>query len=201
MKKAGNPSKRQRPGPSSPASRPSPATPSSPRSSLRSSTRSSAADLWVLLTEFAFSLRGWWIEICYSLDLTPVQGLALRSLLPESPLAMSALAEALVCDASNVTGVVDKLEARGLIARQAVENDRRVKMLVVTEKGRELRERLMARAATPPPEIGALPATAREPVVSALRAFLASRGVGASRGAGDSFRPAPDAPATPPEHN
>src|SRR5688500_11768788 len=98
--------------------------------------------LWPLLTEFAFSLRGWWIATCYSLDLTPVQGMALRTLDPDAPLAMSALADTLACDASNVTGVVDKLEARGLIARQGAENDRRVKMLVVTEKGRQVRRQL-----------------------------------------------------------
>src|SRR5262245_61186265 len=66
-------------------------------------------DLWPLLTEFALSMRGWWISTCYSLDLTPAQGMALRSLDPEVPLAMSALADTLACDASNVTGVVDKM--------------------------------------------------------------------------------------------
>lgn len=134
-----------------------------------------ADDLWLLLTEFGLSLRGWWIGTCYSLDLTPVQGLALRTLDPEAPLAMSALAETLACDASNVTGVVDKLEARGLIARQGAENDRRVKMLVVTEKGREVRRELLSRAAQPPEEIEAMPREARCQLADGLRAFLSSR--------------------------
>jgi DNA-binding MarR family transcriptional regulator len=125
------------------------------------------------MTEFGLSLRGWWIGTCYSLDLTPVQGLALRTLDPEAPLAMSALAETLACDASNVTGVVDKLEARGLIARQGTENDRRVKMLVVTEKGREVRRQLLAQAARPPDEIVAMPEEARCQMVAGLRVFLA----------------------------
>ena len=129
-------------------------------------------ELWSLLIEFALNLRGWWIETCYSLDLTPVQGLALRMLNPDAPLAMSALADTLACDASNVTGVVDKLEARGLIARQADESDRRVKTLVVTEKGRELRSRLLARSAQAPAEISAIPKPAREQVMAGLRAFM-----------------------------
>ena len=128
--------------------------------------------LWPLLTEFAFSLRGWWINTCYSLDLTPVQGMALRTLDPDAPLAMSALADTLACDASNVTGVVDKLEARGLIARQGAENDRRVKMLVVTEKGRQVRRQLLTRAAQPPGEIAAIPDAVQCQLVAALRAFL-----------------------------
>jgi DNA-binding MarR family transcriptional regulator len=130
-------------------------------------------ELWPLLVELSFSLRGWWIETCYGLDLTPVQGLALRMLDPDVPLAMSALADTLACDASNVTGVVDKLEARGLIARQADESDRRVKMLVVTAKGRELRSRLLARSAKSPPEIAALPKVVRDQVATGLRTFLA----------------------------
>lgn len=134
-----------------------------------------ADDLWLMLTEFGLSLRGWWIGTCDSLDLTPVQGLALRTLDPEAPLAMSALAETLACDASNVTGVVDKLEARGLIARQGAENDRRVKMLVVTAKGRELRRQLLARAALPPEEIEDMPSEARCQLADGLRAFLSSR--------------------------
>ena len=130
-------------------------------------------DTWLLLIEFALSLRGWWIETCYSLDLTPVQGLALRTLDPDAPLAMSALAETLVCDASNVTGVVDKLEARGLIARQGAEKDRRVKMLIVTEKGREIRRKLLAKAAKAPPEIAAMPKAMRTQLATGLRSFLA----------------------------
>jgi DNA-binding MarR family transcriptional regulator len=130
-------------------------------------------DLWPLLTEFALNMRGWWISTCYSLDLTPAQGMALRSLNPDVPLAMSALAETLTCDASNITGVVDKMEARGLIARQGAENDRRVKVLVVTEKGRQLRSELLSRAAKAPPEIAAMPKQTRSLLAAGLRAFLA----------------------------
>jgi DNA-binding MarR family transcriptional regulator len=132
-------------------------------------------DLWPLLIEFALNLRGWWATVCSTLDLTPTQGLALRTLNPDLPLAMNALAETLACDASNVTGVVDKLEARGLIARQADENDRRVKMLVVTKLGRDLRTKLFAEAAKPPAAIAALPKDIHDRMGAALRAVLADR--------------------------
>jgi DNA-binding MarR family transcriptional regulator len=132
-------------------------------------------DFWPLLTEFALSLRGWWISLCAEFDLTPAQGQALRAIDPERPFAMSTLAENLLCDASNVTGIVDKLESRGLIARQGAGHDRRIKMLVVTDQGRELRDRLFARAAEPPAVVAALPAETRKRLAVVLRAVLEDR--------------------------
>jgi DNA-binding MarR family transcriptional regulator len=68
--------------------------------------------------------------------LTSVQAKALAAVLRE-PLPMRRLAELLACDASNVTGIVDRLEARGLIRREVSASDRRVKNVVATEAGRE----------------------------------------------------------------
>jgi DNA-binding MarR family transcriptional regulator len=149
----------------------------------RSSVEEAGEDtLWPLLIEFALSQRGWWTEVCGTLDLTPTQGLVMRLLDPRRPMAMNALADAMVCDASNVTGVVDKLEARGLIARQSTENDRRVKMLAVTDKGRELRGKLFAEAARPPAAIAALPRDICQKLCGVLRALLSNRGTSAPAG-------------------
>ena len=146
------------------------------RTADRSPAASPAGDeLWELLIEFSLSQRVWWTEVCDGLGLTPTQGLALRLLDPQAPMALNALADNLVCDASNVTGVVDKLEARGLIERKAAEHDRRVKMLAVTEKGREVRRKLFAEAAKPPAPVAALPKDVREKLSAALRALVAER--------------------------
>src|SRR5450631_4249578 len=117
-------------------------------------------------------MRGWWSALCEELDLTPSQGLALRRLDPERPLAMSTLAEGLACDASNVTGIVDKLESRGLIARQGAEGDRRIKMLIVTEKGQKLRDQLWARAMEAPRAVTALSEETRRRLAETLRAIV-----------------------------
>ena len=69
------------------------------------------------------------------LGLSFSQAHALRLLDTEEPMPMSALAERLFCDASNVTGIADRLESRGLIERQSPEGDRRVKGLVLTPAG------------------------------------------------------------------
>jgi DNA-binding MarR family transcriptional regulator len=133
-------------------------------------------DLWPALIELTLSQKNWWVAICTELDLSPAQGHAMRALDPDRPVAMSTLADAMVCDASNVTGIVDKLESRGLIARQLAERDRRIKMLVVTERGREVRARLFARVMEPPASIAALPADARRRLAEIIRGVLAERG-------------------------
>ena len=66
--------------------------------------------------------------------LTSVQAKAL-AVLVRKPVPMRGLAEALVCDASNVTGLVDRLELRGLVRREVSSADRRIKIVVATEAG------------------------------------------------------------------
>src|SRR2546423_1432737 len=90
------------------------------------------------------------------LGLSFAQAHTLRMLDPERPMAMSALAERLFCDASNVTGLVDRLEARALVERRPAEGDRRVKGLTLTPSGVELRERALEIMSEPPAAIAAL---------------------------------------------
>jgi DNA-binding MarR family transcriptional regulator len=66
--------------------------------------------------------------------LTSVQAKAL-AVLVRQPLPMRAIAEQLVCDASNVTGLVDRLEARGLVRREVAASDRRIKIVAATDAG------------------------------------------------------------------
>lgn len=90
------------------------------------------------------------------LDLTPVQAHTLRLLDPERPLAMSALADALYCHASNVTGIVDRLESRGLVERRPDEDDRRVKTLSLTRAGGETRGLVVELMSEPPAALARL---------------------------------------------
>jgi DNA-binding MarR family transcriptional regulator len=148
---------------------------SSPMAARRPASIDPADDYWEALIEFTLSRRSWWIDICAEFDLTPMQGHTLRSLDPDRPVAMSVLADALICDASNVTGIVDKLESRGLIVRQSAENDRRIKMLAITPKGRELRQRLCARLLDPPAAMEAMPADFRRQLALLLRGVVSEQ--------------------------
>jgi len=132
---------------------------------------------WPTLVEFLFATRSWWVAVCAEFDLTPAQGHALRSLDPAKPVPMSTLAEALVCDASNVTGIVDKLELRGLIARQGADHDRRVKQLAVTERGRGIRDKLVAAVMNPPAAVAALPNDVKARLTTLLRGLLTGGGL------------------------
>jgi DNA-binding MarR family transcriptional regulator len=88
-------------------------------------------------------------------ELAPQQMIALR-MLGAGPRKMSELAQALFCDNSNVTGIVDRLEERGLVRREAAEGDRRVKLLVLTKEGERMRAEITKRMAEPPPPIASL---------------------------------------------
>jgi len=90
------------------------------------------------------------------LGLTFAQAHALRLLDPERPLPMSALADLLFCDASNVTGIADRLEARSLVERRSAGGDRRVKVLALTPAGTEVRARVSELMSEPPAAIAAL---------------------------------------------
>ncbi|MER7187606.1 MarR family transcriptional regulator, partial [Streptomyces hyaluromycini] len=58
----------------------------------------------------------------------------LLSLLSLEPLPMRKLAQKLKCEPSNVTGIVDRLEARGLVERRPDPTDRRVKLAAATDE-------------------------------------------------------------------
>jgi DNA-binding MarR family transcriptional regulator len=62
----------------------------------------------------------------------------LLSLLSFEPLPMRKLAQKLKCEPSNVTGIVDRLEARGLAERRPDPADRRVKLAAATDEGRRV---------------------------------------------------------------
>ena len=106
---------------------------------------SDACRAWRLLVRFFFAQRQHLPEAGAEFELSPVQCHVLHLIEPDQPLPMGRLADTLSCDASNVTGLVDRLESRGLVARQASAADRRVKVLQLTPTGARLRSQLLRR--------------------------------------------------------
>jgi DNA-binding MarR family transcriptional regulator len=117
-----------------------------------------AREAWRLLMELAFANKARFMATMAEFDLTPVQGHVLRLLEPEQPLPMNDLAGALHCDASNVTGLVDRLEQRRLVERRPGARDRRVKELLLTAEGVAVRARVLERMWEPPEAINSLSA-------------------------------------------
>jgi len=69
---------------------------------------------------------------------TPVQFAALQGVAATPGVDQRSLARSIGLDASTTGGVVDRLEARGLLRRQASPDDRRVRLLTLTDEGHEL---------------------------------------------------------------
>jgi len=115
-----------------------------------------ASEAWGLLFRLYVSQRGRVPQIAAEFELSPMQAHVLRLLEPGQPLPMRTLARKLCCDASNVTGIVDRLEERGLVRRDAAPGDRRVKMLVVTDSGLTVRRRMLKRMSQAPEPIARL---------------------------------------------
>jgi DNA-binding MarR family transcriptional regulator len=134
-----------------------------------------AVEAWSLLWRLMQANKPRLTALAQELGLAPMQLHTLRLIEPGGAVPMSSLAGKLFCDASNVTGIVDRLEARGLIERRPAEHDRRVKLLVLTEEGRRLRASVESQMTQPPPEIAALPLEHRRALRDALRAAMASR--------------------------
>ncbi|GAA1654350.1 MarR family winged helix-turn-helix transcriptional regulator [Georgenia ruanii] len=74
------------------------------------------------------------VAIAERLGLTPMQGRML-GLLARGPLRMNELAQRLGVEKAAATGLVDRAEARGLVAREAIPGDRRSIHVAVTDAG------------------------------------------------------------------
>jgi DNA-binding MarR family transcriptional regulator len=114
-----------------------------------------AGEAWVLMANLLF-LHGKprLPAIAGELGLSPPQAITLRLL--GEPQPMGALAQGMHCDNSNMTGIVDRLEERGLVERRPSEEDRRVKLIATTPEGVELREQLNRALAQPPEPLARL---------------------------------------------
>ncbi|MFE5177670.1 MarR family winged helix-turn-helix transcriptional regulator [Streptomyces sp. NPDC056634] len=92
------------------------------------------AQLMELLSVSLGAYYGDFTVAAASENLTASQGKAL-TVLRRGPAAMRSLADTLTCDASNMTGIIDRLEKRGLVRREPSPSDRRVKNVVLTTEG------------------------------------------------------------------
>ncbi|MGW0563388.1 MarR family winged helix-turn-helix transcriptional regulator [Streptomyces sp. NPDC003016] len=98
-----------------------------------------------------------------------------------APASMRALATTLACDASNITGIVDRLEKRDLVRREVSPTDRRVKNVVLTPAGEETVDAIRARMHTTHAALDALDDSGRAILHDLLgRVFCGARGPGTS---------------------
>ena len=119
---------------------------------------SAAREAWQYVAELFMSqeIQQRFLAACEAADLSPPQLKALLSMQPGGSQSMRALAEGWRCDASWVTGIVDGLEERGYVQRQAHASDRRVKVVALTPLGEKAKARALERINEPPASFTAL---------------------------------------------
>jgi DNA-binding MarR family transcriptional regulator len=129
-------------------------------------------EAWQLLVRFSFTHRAALPALAAELELSPAQCHLLSVIEPDRPMPMGELANALSCDASNVTGLVDRLESRGLLRRSPSTEDRRVKVLSLTPLGARVRGGLLERMTSSPPTRTRLSEADRRALARILRRLL-----------------------------
>ena len=83
------------------------------------------------------------VEECKEFDLTPVQYAALVAIRTHPGIDATRLSAVIAFDRSTLGSVIERLEAKGLIQRNAGAGDRRVKLLFLTAAGTSLLRRIM----------------------------------------------------------
>jgi DNA-binding MarR family transcriptional regulator len=131
-----------------------------------------ACRAWQLLMRFYFAQREHLPACSQDFELSPVQCHVLHLIETGQSVPMSRLAAALSCDASNVTGLVDRLESRGLVERRPSSADRRVKVLDLTPTGSRLRAELLRRMTARPLPLSRLSVKDQRTLVSILERLV-----------------------------
>jgi DNA-binding MarR family transcriptional regulator len=112
-----------------------------------------ASDAWRSIFDFIVGTVDHRIAVLSRLGLTPNDSRALGSLDQDTGRTMRALAAALQCDASTATWIVDRLESKHLAERRPHPTDRRVKLVVLTPHGAQVKAEMLAGTYMPPPAL------------------------------------------------
>ena len=78
------------------------------------------------------------VEECKAFDLTPVQYAALVAIRTHPGIDATRLSAVIAFDRSTLGSVIERLEAKALVARKPSRDDRRVKLLYLTKAGETL---------------------------------------------------------------
>ncbi|MGK4583417.1 MarR family winged helix-turn-helix transcriptional regulator [Kitasatospora sp. HPMI-4] len=103
------------------------------------------------------------------------------ALLRRGPMPMRQIAQTLSCEPSNITGIVDRLENRGFVTREADPQDRRVKLVAATDTGRDASEELRESLNFAREPLAALAEGERAQLRDLLRRMLEGAGPEAAR--------------------
>ena len=108
------------------------------RNAENSNAPQASPSFYFSLLEFLLSSKQHIASIGDAHDLTTIQTITLLLIDPQHPRPMKNFCGLFRCDASNVTGIIDGLEQKGLVSRQNDPADRRVKVVCLEQRGTDL---------------------------------------------------------------
>ncbi|HSX30364.1 MAG TPA: MarR family transcriptional regulator [Candidatus Saccharimonadales bacterium] len=98
---------------------------------------------YLSLVEFLMSAKQHLVAIGAESGLSSIQAVTLLLLDEHTPRPMKNLGQLFHCDASNITGIIDGLEQKGLVARQNDPSDRRIKTICICPAGKKLQQHIL----------------------------------------------------------
>jgi DNA-binding MarR family transcriptional regulator len=126
--------------------------------------------LWVQMQS---RLQAHFAVLAAEQSLSAIQAKILVQLDPAGAVTMRALADRIQYDPSNLTAVIDRLEALGAVERRPDARDRRVKGIVLTGAGVRLRDAFLQRLSNEAGPLGGLSAKELTQLRSLLQLALA----------------------------
>jgi DNA-binding MarR family transcriptional regulator len=129
-------------------------------------------DVCKLVHQFAQRLDVHARRVAEELEITATQVVALREL--SDPITARELANRMVCEPSNVTFVLDRLEQQGLIERRPHPTDRRAKQIVLTPAGWRYRANALEQLSAHSP-LAPLTATQQKSLRDLLQTLVVQR--------------------------
>ena len=100
---------------------------------------------YLSLLEFMMTAKQHVITIGNEFGLTSIQAMTLLLIDEHHPRPMKSFCSLYHCDASNITGIVDGLEKKGLVSRQNDPKDRRIKVICLETAGKRLQTQIIER--------------------------------------------------------
>lgn len=104
-----------------------------------------ADNFYLSLVSFLLHAKQQAILVSSELGITSMQALTLLMIDEANPPSMSGFCKLYVCDASNITGIVDGLEQKGLVSRRPHPTDRRIKIIHLEAAGKKLQAKILER--------------------------------------------------------
>ncbi len=116
-----------------------------------------ADDVWRDLVSFVFDHRDGWKRAVIERSGLPFSRIRILNRLRRTPMSVKQLAEAAMIDAPAATVAVNDLEERGLVARRVDPDNRRTKVVSLTDAGRAAAAEVAAVGDPAPAALAALP--------------------------------------------